>query len=293
IVTQAGIFINNGSSHITLRDINITNVINWPLNSAAHDILVDHVDGSYSGNGVIFATPSAYNVRYQNSIVHDIPNDWGIIAYGGAHNVIFDNDIAYNTGYVGIGALSDQWRQIPSHDVLIENSISYNNNYSGFGAAGYNSPVYNIQIQNNISQFNNRINGWSGYGGYEFDNVENIQAQNNLSYENGNGNNGASGFSVYHTNYVTISNNKCVNEGQGSHNGFCVLEFPSNNGLMVHDNQAIDNQTSPTMVIGYNFLNPTKPTDTSVYNNYASPNIPYNVYTHTIDWITNNFGNIR
>jgi hypothetical protein len=291
-VTQANIIINNGSSHIVLRDLNLTNSVNWPLNSAGHDILVDHVDGSYSGNGVIFATAASYNVIYENSIVHDIPNDWGIIAYGGAHNIIFENDIEYNSGFVGIGALSDEWRQIPSHDVLIQNCISYDNQYSGFGASGYNSPVYNVVIQNNLSEFNNQMNGWAGYGGYEISDATNVQVQNNLSYENGNGNSGASGYSVYNTNYVTISNNKSINEGQRSHNGFGILEYPQNNHLIISNNSIIDNQTKPTMFIGINFLNPIKPTDTSVFDNDSTPNM-ITVYTPTLDWIKNNFNNIN
>jgi len=258
---------------------------------SGHDILVDHVDGSYSGNGVIIAT-TAYNVIYQNSIVHDIPNDYGIIAYGGSHNIIFDHDTAYNIGWVGIGVLSDQWWQKPTHDVLIENSISYNNNYSGFGVAGYSSPVYNVLLQNNISEFNNKINQWAGNGGYEVSNARNVMVQNNLSYENGNGNQGASGYSISNTNFVKVSNNLSINEGQGSHNGYGILVYQNNNHLIISNNSILDNQTNPTMFIGINFLNPTKPIDTSVFNNDATPNM-ITVYTPTSDWVTNNFGNIR
>lgn len=241
-------------SNVTIRELNIINSFQWPVN-------LDGTDGAllYGLNIVNGGASVAFSHGTTNAVasylsIDGIDPDIGFGFYNGVTNSSIDHSVIRNTTGAGICVLSDDAVPAsvpvaPGSDITIE----YNEVYATNGGISTenNKAIATGTFENVVVRYNT-VHGNALFG-LGIGNCEDCTFSDNYSYANGNGAGYVPGIYLWSSKDVTISNNLIKNEGQGTTTGRAVTVDKiwrpnvSISGISILDNMIVDDQTPGTM----------------------------------------------
>lgn len=247
----AGVGTAGDDFNITVRDLTIQNLRDWPVNIIQTTVCkLDNLTLTNSGHSAEFVQSTgcwADDLHISNI------NDECFAFYGGVtYSGIRGGDIT-GCAVDGVAVLNDSGQPLLSHDITISGVTAHGNQLAGVevqnGTGNVAANSYNINIVGNTLS-NNGLAG-TGQGGVRINGAERVNIGNNVI--SGDGNN-ASGVYLIGTNkLITVSVNNISNEGQGGAGGVGITMSGFNcSPCTFSGNVIIDNQATPTMAFGFN-----------------------------------------
>jgi hypothetical protein len=254
LVTYPTLYFHN----ITIRDLTIQNVVNWPISIYSCDgVLVEGTFLTNAGNAPQFAN-GTINGIFCNNRVHAI-NDYGFAFYEGCSQGICSDNIFNSVACIGV--LTDgngtSWSSIAQSGIIIESNYIRSASNNGIiianvtGVSGSN--ITDATVRNNTIINSGTLNVASA-GGIQLAQVANITVEDNLI--DGGGHTGGTWYGIVGTNApnCSIKGNRICNGGNG---GSSITSYGiAFNGAnaVIENNHIYDTQTTPTMQNG--FTNP-------------------------------------
>ncbi|MNW38074.1 Pectate lyase superfamily protein [compost metagenome] len=251
-----GIYTMNNASHIVIRDIKITNCLNWAVNILnSHHVLLDNIETSYSTNSTQFAG-ECYACFARNIESHHL-DDYGFAFYGVVRDCGIINSYIHHNGIDGISCFNDAGQEA-SKDITIIGNIVSHNDYSGISVRTDldNTSLHSgIVISGNTIHHNNQAN-IQGAGGIWLQSGESISVTDNVIHDDGNGESSTVGINVapqdYIVRFVNIRGNTIRNEGIGGGLGVGIQLYPKGSDILIEGNTLLDDQPIKTTAFQIN-----------------------------------------
>ena len=256
IISTIGSSPSTNLSNIIVKDITITNVVNWPisLNSVLNGKIIGCTFTS-SGNAPQFNAGSSF-CTVTNCYSYNIP-DYGFAFYEGCNNCIASNNVISNCATFGVlndGAATG-YNALPQYNHVMSNNVINNATAYGIailnetGSAGANH--YNIVLSNNIIN-NAGVSNVSNATGILIDYSTGVSISGNTISGGGTSGHPWVGITVGNSClYTKINGNTISNGGQHGASTAVGITTGINNYLTITDNVIYDNQGSPTMQYGF------------------------------------------
>lgn len=251
-----GIYIMNNANHIVIRDIKVTNCLNWAVNVLnSHHVLLDNIETSYSTNSTQFAG-ECYACFARNIESHHL-DDYGFAFYGAVHDCGIINSYIHHNGIDGITCFNDAGQIAAKSITIIGNVVSYND-YSGISTRTDldNTSLHRgIIISGNTIHHNNQAN-IQGAGGIWLQSGELIDVTGNVIHDDGNGESSTVGINIapqdYTVRFVNIRGNTIMNEGIGGGLGVGIQLYPKGSDILIEGNTLLDDQAIKTTAFQIN-----------------------------------------
>lgn len=250
---SAGV-VSNGSSNVTVRDLTITNVKNWPLNIAnTTHCLLDNLKLINGGNSPQFGSGS--NDCWARHLYITGINDETFAFYGGVFNSGISESTLTTGAADGISVLNDSGSSAASHHLVIIGNFVTNMAAAGVsvnvgvGGVGFSNE---ITISNNNLYANGTVGG--GKGGVYIANAQKILIANNrISKDLGANAGQVIGIWLTSANQIDILGNTILDEGQTAGAIGTAIHLDSTDVIVrVENNTFWDTQTTHTMTFGIN-----------------------------------------
>jgi len=163
-----GLAINGNVDGFEVSNNQVYNITNIGIDAIGNEGTAPSND--YARNGVI-----------KNNIVHDCPSpnaDCGGIYVDGGHDIIIENNTAYNNQY-GI-EIGNEHSGTTTQSITVRNNLFYDNTLVGIKIGGYNGDVSNCSVTGNTC-YSNTLDDWRGELELS-DKLTNTTITNNIFY---------------------------------------------------------------------------------------------------------------